>query len=115
MKNIMHIDAYKALISYDPEAQLFRGEFLELNGGADFYAADVEGLQREGQLSLLVFLEECAKRGIAPVKTFSGKFVLRLSPEVHQAATIAAASSGQSLNQWAVAAIGKAAEAELTT
>lgn len=109
MKNIMHIGAYKALISYDPAIQLFRGEFLELNGGADFYAPDIEGLQREGQLSLAIFLDECAKRGISPTKTFSGKFVLRLSPEIHQAATIAAASSGLSLNQWAVAAIDKAA------
>lgn len=34
--NIMDIDGYKAAIAYDPDIDLFRGEFIELNGGADF-------------------------------------------------------------------------------
>ena len=38
---------------------MFRGEFVSLNGGADFYAKDVEGLFREGEISLKVFLEAC--------------------------------------------------------
>ena len=46
MKNIMKIDGYDAVINYGPEIDLFRGEFINLNGGADFYAADVQGLQK---------------------------------------------------------------------
>lgn len=42
---------------------------------------------------------------------FSGKFVLRVSPEVHEAAAIAAAASGESLNQWVADAIKEAAHA----
>ncbi|STY64445.1 Uncharacterized protein encoded in hypervariable junctions of pilus gene clusters [Mannheimia haemolytica] len=38
MRNIMDINGYKAVIAYDPETELFRGEFIGLNGGADFYA-----------------------------------------------------------------------------
>lgn len=34
--NIMEIDGYKAVIAYDPDINLFRGGFIELNGGADF-------------------------------------------------------------------------------
>ena len=45
------------MIRYDPEIEMFRGEFLGLNGGADFYACDIEGLRKEGSLSLKVFLE----------------------------------------------------------
>ena len=48
MMNLMTIDGYKAVIQYDPELEMFRGQFVGLNGGADFYAADVEGLSREG-------------------------------------------------------------------
>ena len=40
MNNVMTINGYQAVINYDPEIQMFRGEFLGLNGGADFYARD---------------------------------------------------------------------------
>ena len=111
MNNVMTINGYQAVIAFDPEISMFRGEFLGLNGGADFYAADVEGLRREGEVSLRLFLDACQQRGLAPKKRYSGKFVLRLDPEVHEAATIAAAAHGQSLNQWAVQTIQEAARA----
>ena len=57
--NTMTIKGYQAVILYDPDIQMFRGEFVSLNGGADFYAKDVEGLFREGEISLKVFLEAC--------------------------------------------------------
>ncbi len=47
MKNIMTIESFKAIITYDPEIDMFRGEFVGINGGADFYAKDLKGLRRE--------------------------------------------------------------------
>jgi hypothetical protein len=35
--NVMTVDDYKARIEFDPELDMFRGEILGLNGGADFY------------------------------------------------------------------------------
>lgn len=54
------------LIQYDPEIGMFRGEFLGLNGGADFYATTVQGLRDEGAKSLEVFLEMCQEEGVLP-------------------------------------------------
>ena len=110
--NTMTINGYQAVICFDPDIQMFRGEFTGLNGGADFYAEDVEGLKREGEISLRVFLEACERRGVEPRKHFSGKFSLRVDPETHEAAVIAAAAHGQSLNQWATEAIRQAAAAK---
>jgi predicted HicB family RNase H-like nuclease len=101
MINQMTIDGVKAVISYDAEIEMFRGEFIGLNGGADFYATDIEGLKKEGQLSLQVFLQACEEDGVEPFKSYSGKFVLRLRPEDHAAIALAASASGKSLNQWA--------------
>nr|WP_218883574.1 type II toxin-antitoxin system HicB family antitoxin [Burkholderia guangdongensis] len=107
----MNIGGQKAVISYDSEMEMFRGEFVGLNGGADFYAMDVAGLHREGELSLRIFLEECERRHVDPHKRFSGKFTLRVSPQTHEAASIAAAARGVSLNQWAVDVLEQAATA----
>lgn len=66
MKTLMDINAYKALIAFDPDTNQFRGEFLDINGGAEFYAANVKSLHREGETSLKVFLDMCREDGVAP-------------------------------------------------
>ena len=109
MMNQMTIDGVKAVITYDPELDLFRGEFVGLNGGADFYAADAEGLRREGAISLKVFMEACQEDGVEPFKAYSGKFVLSLNSEDHAAVSRAALASGKSLNQWAAEVLRQAA------
>ncbi len=109
MKNVLEIDGYKAIIAFDPETSLFRGEFIGLNGGADFYAADVKSLKREGRVSLKVFLDMCREDGLAPRKSYSGKLMVRLPAEVHERASIAAASNGKSLNAWMTELVTRAA------
>lgn len=109
MINQMTIDGVKAVITYDSEIDMFRGEFLGLNGGADFYAQDAEGLRREGAISLRVFLDACKEDNVDPFKSYSGKFILRVPPEDHAAISLAASASGKSLNQWAVEVLKQAA------
>lgn len=109
MNNVMTIDGHSAVISFDPEIGMFRGEFTGLAGGADFYAADVDGLRNEGAISLRVYLEVCAKDGIEPLAKASGALNLRIPPELHWAATLAAKACGKSLNRWASEVIAEAA------
>jgi predicted HicB family RNase H-like nuclease len=111
MKNILDIDGQKTVVSFDPDIGLLRGEFLGLSGGAGFYASDVEGLVKEGKISLKVYLEMCAEKGVEPYRQFSGRFNVRLEPEVHAAAVVAAAAEDKSLNQWIAEKITEAAKA----
>lgn len=99
MMNTMTIDGYKAVIKYDPILDTFRGEFIGLNGGADFYGTDIQELKKEGRLSLTSFLDLCESEGIQPHKEYSGKFNLRVSPELHAKIAAKAAAEGKSLNQ----------------
>ncbi len=109
MKNVMEFPGgYKAVIAYDPEIDMFRGEFIGLNGSADFYAKDTEGLKREGQISLGVLLRMCEEDGVPPKKA-QGKFALRLDPDTYHEASVAAAAHGRSLNQWIAQAVREAA------
>lgn len=100
MKNIIEIDGFKAIISFDPDIELFRGEFFGMNGQADFYAKDIDNLKVEGRNSLMVFLEMCAEHGVEPRKEFSGKFNLRVDPLLHEKLAAAAHAAGVSLNKW---------------
>lgn len=109
MINQMIINGVKAVITYDSELDMFRGEFVGLNGGADFYANDAKNLRHEGGISLNVFLEACKEDGVEPFKSYSGKFVLRLPPEDHAAIAVAASAAGKSLNQWAADVLRHAA------
>lgn len=105
MINIMKIDGYEAVINYDPDIEMFRGEFINLNGSADFYATDIAGLQKEGKLSLDMLLKMCREDGVEPKKSYSGKFNVRISPEQHESLALKAAATGKSINQVVVESI----------
>lgn len=109
MNNQITISGHTAVVSFDPDIGLFRGEFIGLNGGADFYADSVAGLQKEGEASLATFLQVCKEQGLDPYKHFSGKFVTRVPASLHERIVLAAHSAGMSLNQW----VQKALEREV--
>ncbi|AVO50925.1 toxin-antitoxin system HicB family antitoxin [Melaminivora suipulveris] len=96
--NTMELDGYTAVIQYNPQTDEFRGEIQGLNGGADFYGKTPDELRREFRASLDFFLQTCAKHGIEPRKSVSGKFMVRVSPELHARAAAAAMACGISLN-----------------
>ena len=69
--NLMTVDGYQARIEYDEDLDLFRGEILGLNGGADFYGKNSKELRAEFKKSLAVYLEVCQEKGINPRRNFS--------------------------------------------
>ncbi|HGY0482234.1 TPA: type II toxin-antitoxin system HicB family antitoxin [Salmonella enterica subsp. enterica serovar Derby] len=99
MINMMKINGQTAVINFDPEIDMFRGEFIGLNGGADFYADNVKDLKQEGAASLKFFLETCQAKGVEPYKAYSGKISTRLTPERHAILEGIAAAQGESINQ----------------
>jgi predicted HicB family RNase H-like nuclease len=103
--NIMTLDGYHAKIEYDEELDLFRGDILGLNGGADFYGKNPKELRAEFKKSLHVFLEVCAEKGLQPRRNFSGKFNLRIPPELHERLAIEAQAQGKSINTLAQEAL----------
>jgi len=103
--NVMTVDGYHAKIEYDEDLDLFRGEILGLSGGADFYGKNPKELRAEFRKSLQVFLAVCKEKGIEPRRHFSGKFNLRIPPELHERLAIVAQAQGKSINSLAQEAL----------
>ncbi len=103
--SLMTVAGYHAKIEYVAERDVFHGEILGLNGGADFYGKNPKELRAEFKRSLKVFLEVCAEKGIEPERHFSGKINLRIPSELHEMLAIAAMAQGKSINTLAQEAL----------
>ena len=103
---------YVASVVFDPDEDMFRGEVINTASHIDFYADSVEGLKEEFTTSIRVYLDFCEERGIKPERGYSGKFNVRLEPDLHARAAAGATSDGMSLNAWVASAIQEKAERE---
>ena len=91
---------YTGKIDYDDEAGIFHGEVINTRDVITFQGASVKELKKALRDSVEDYLEFCRERGEEPDRPFSGKFVVRIPPEVHREAFLKAKSAGKSLNAW---------------
>ena len=99
--NSMSYKGYTARIEFDERDDIFVGRVLGVRDIISFHGASVTELRAEFHLAVDDYLADCAEQGVSPNKPASGKVMLRIRPEVHAAAAIAAQAAGKSLNQWA--------------
>jgi len=109
MNNTMTYRGYTARIEYDPRDKIFVGRILGIADRINFHGDTVAGLADDFHAAVDHYLADCEATGRQPQKPASGKLMLRMPPEVHAAATIAAQASGKSLNQWATEVLEEAA------
>lgn len=110
--NIMSYKGYAARIDYDAEDEIFFGRIAGITGGVGFHADTVADLKAAFHEAVDDYIETCAKIGKDPQKSYSGKMMFRVDPDVHAKAAKAAELSGKSLNQWAAEVLAKAAGAK---
>ncbi|WP_209019434.1 type II toxin-antitoxin system HicB family antitoxin [Chlorobaculum sp. 24CR] len=91
---------YSGCVEYDDEAGIFHGEVLDTRDVITFQGTTVEEIERAFRESIDDYLDFCRERGEEPNKPFSGKLVLRMSPELHHKVFVKAVKSGKSLNKW---------------
>ena len=104
----MEYKGYFAKAEFDDEANIFHGEVINLRDVITFEGETVKELNHAFQDSVDDYLNFCSKRGEDPEKPYSGKFVVRVEPELHKNITIEARKTGKSLNVWVGDAISKA-------
>ncbi len=99
--NTMTYKGYTARVEYDERDNIFVGRILGIRSIISFHGATVAELRAEFELSVKDYLADCKREGVHPEKPASGKLLLRVPPEIHGRALVAAQAAGKSLNQWA--------------
>lgn len=108
--NTLTYRGYTARIDFDERDNLLVGRLLGLRDRISFHAENVADLRAAFIEAVDDYLETCEHIGKSPEKPASGRLMLRVPPEVHSAALIAAQAAGQSLNQWASQVLKHATE-----
>jgi predicted HicB family RNase H-like nuclease len=111
--SMMEYKGYYGSVTYDDEAGTFFGRVANLQrDGITFEGSSVEELRTAFRESVDDYLAWCEKEGKAPDKPYSGKFNVRISPDLHAKAAGKAQARGESLNDFVTKAIEDEIETE---
>ncbi len=99
---MLNYKGYVGNVEFDDEANIFHGEVINIKDVVTFQGESVSELRRAFIDSVEDYLEFCKERGEEPEKPFSGKFVVRVKPELHQKLSLVARKAGKSLNSFIV-------------
>ena len=107
--NMMTYKTYIARIEYDEVDRIFVGHLAGIKDIVGFHGSTVDELEQAFHEPVDNYLAICEETGRPAQKPYSGKLMLRVSPEAHAAVATTAAAHGKSINQWATEVLTKAA------
>ena len=106
--NAMTYKGYTARVEYSEEDGCFVGHLIGMRDIVGFDATTVKQLQSRFRKAVDDYLWASEQLGAKPEKPYSGRMMVRVAPELHAKASIAAQSAGTSLNQWVSQALERA-------
>jgi predicted HicB family RNase H-like nuclease len=95
-------------IDFDPEDGTFSGTVVGLVDVIHFEGSNAAELLESFRGSIDEYLAICAEKSRSPDKPFSGKMLIRATPELHRKASLRAAREGLSLSAWVAQQISQA-------
>ncbi len=96
---MMEYKGYIAEPKYDPDDKTFTGIVQNIVGDViHFEGRTPEEFEQAFKDSVEDYLEFCKEDGIEPQRPYSGKFMIRISPELHGKAALVARKHHKSLN-----------------
>jgi predicted HicB family RNase H-like nuclease len=96
----MKYKGYEAVVKYSDEDETFIGEVINSQDILVFDGDTVDEVRQSFHAVVDEYLEDCKNEGKPPQKPFSGQFITRISPSLHQQLFINARKSGKSMNAY---------------
>jgi predicted HicB family RNase H-like nuclease len=94
----MNYKGYEAIVEFDDEDKLFVGRVINTRDVIAFDGLSVDELEASFYAAVDDYLNDCDWLGKDPDKPFSGRFNLRIPPDLHRQVVICAERKGVSLN-----------------
>jgi predicted HicB family RNase H-like nuclease len=103
----MEYKGYMGTVEYDAEAKIFHGDIINTRDVITFQGKSVNEIEKAFKDSIDDYIAWCKEDGVEPEKPYSGKFNVRLSPDLHRQIAILAKKKRISLNSFVEKAITK--------
>jgi predicted HicB family RNase H-like nuclease len=97
---MMEYKGYLGTVEYDAEEKLFHGDIVNTKDVITFQGTTVEEIENAFKDSIDDYLAWCKEEGTEPEKPYSGRFNLRLSPELHRNLAMRARKLKMSINSF---------------
>ena len=98
--NTLKYKDFIASIQYSEEDEVFVGKIEGINSVIAFEGNSVSELKSAFEDAVEYYLDFCKRKGIEPKKNYTGVFNVRLTPEIHKMAVLAAKMEGCTLNSF---------------
>ena len=90
---------YTGSVEYSEDDKCLHGKVLGMTKDGIIYEGETVGeLTKDFEGAIDDYLQMCEEKGIAPRKPYTGVLNVRLSPEIHSSAAMAASNEGISIN-----------------
>jgi predicted HicB family RNase H-like nuclease len=96
---------YLGEVEYDADAKVFHGDVINTRDVITFQGTSVKEIEKAFRDSIEDYLAWCREDGVSPEKPYSGKFNLRLEPELHKEIAVQAKKKKVSINSFVESAI----------
>ena len=97
---MIEYQGYVGVFDFEADSGSFRGTVVNTNDVITFHGSSVAELRAEMRRSVEEYLAFCREQGRPPEKPFSGKIMLRTTPELHRRVALQASRRRQSMNAW---------------
>jgi predicted HicB family RNase H-like nuclease len=98
MKECLEHKGYLGSVEFDAEENVLHGEVIGIRDVVTFEGVSVDELRRAFQESVDDYVDHCKQRGEKPDKPWSGRFVVRITSDLHRDLSLMAVRAGVSLN-----------------
>lgn len=106
--NTLKYKGYIGSVAYSEPDKVFFGKIEGIDGLVNYEGESVQELTAAFQEAVEDYLVFCEENGIAPEKSYTGTFNIRIAPDVHRAIANLAAEAGISINAFVKRVLGEA-------
>lgn len=100
MNNIMTYKGYSGSVEYSDTDNVLFGQVIGVRSLISYQGSSIAELRADFEEAVDDYLDMCKQQCVEPEIYYKGSISIRLDPELHRKATVAAQSNHETLNEF---------------